>query len=120
MQDLIQGSIPKHVVRMAMPIAMDVFVQTILVELCCFRDHLHLLRHVPGTREYCPGDVEQRHALAHLRRAGLWLASRPDFSLRHLWFLSVATVSIQAGTSLWLLRRQFRQRLVVATTASRE
>ena len=51
---------------------------------------------------------------------GLWMASRPDFSLRHLWFLSVATVTIQAGTSLWLLRRQFRQRLVMATTASRE
>ncbi|HEV2607916.1 MAG TPA: MATE family efflux transporter [Xanthomonadaceae bacterium] len=43
---------------------------------------------------------------------GLWLASRPDFELRHLWFLSVATVAVQACTSLLLLRGQFQRRLV--------
>jgi len=43
---------------------------------------------------------------------GLWLASRPGFELRHLWFLSVATVTVQACTSLWLLQGQFRRRLL--------
>jgi len=39
------------------------------------------------------------------------VSTRPGFELRQLWFLSVATVSLQALTSLWLLRGQFRRRL---------
>ena len=42
----------------------------------------------------------------------LWLSTRPGFELKQLWFLSVATVSLQALTSLWLLRGQFQRRLV--------
>lgn len=42
---------------------------------------------------------------------GLWLASRHGFELRHLWLLSVVTVALQALTSLWLLRGEFRRRL---------
>jgi putative MATE family efflux protein len=38
----------------------------------------------------------------------LWIASRPGFELKQLWLLSVVTVSLQALTSLWLLRGQFR------------
>jgi len=41
----------------------------------------------------------------------VWLSTRPGFELRQLWFLSVATVALQALTSLWLLRGQFRRRL---------
>jgi putative MATE family efflux protein len=39
------------------------------------------------------------------------LAGRPGFELRHLWMLSVATVTVQALLSLWLLRGELRQRL---------
>ncbi len=42
---------------------------------------------------------------------GLLLSHRPGFRLEDLWHLSVATVSLQALTSLWLLRGQFRSRL---------
>ena len=42
----------------------------------------------------------------------LWLAQRPGFNLAHLWYLSVATVTMQALFSLWLVRGQFRTRLV--------
>ncbi len=45
---------------------------------------------------------------------GIWLASRPGFTLRQLWFLSVATVAMQAGLSLWLLRGELRKRLQTA------
>ena len=45
----------------------------------------------------------------------LWLSTRPGFELKQLWFLSVATVTLQALTSLWLLRGQFRRRLVRET-----
>jgi putative MATE family efflux protein len=41
----------------------------------------------------------------------VWLSTRPDFSLMQVWYLSVATVALQALTSLWLLRREFRRRL---------
>jgi len=42
---------------------------------------------------------------------GIWLASRPGFTLRQLWILSVTTVALQAGLSLWLLRGEMRKRL---------
>ena len=45
----------------------------------------------------------------------VWLSTRPGFELKQLWFLSVATVTLQALTSLWLLRGQFRRRLVART-----
>jgi putative MATE family efflux protein len=40
-----------------------------------------------------------------------WLSTRPGFTLVQVWHLSVATVTLQALTSLWLLRRQFRRKL---------
>ncbi|HEY0662010.1 MAG TPA: MATE family efflux transporter [Lysobacter sp.] len=39
------------------------------------------------------------------------LAGHPGFELHHLWMLSVATVTVQALLSLWLLRGELRQRL---------
>jgi putative MATE family efflux protein len=44
----------------------------------------------------------------------LWLAQQPDFRIEQLWILSVATISLQAVMSLWLLRREFRRRLAPA------
>jgi putative MATE family efflux protein len=41
----------------------------------------------------------------------IWLSAQPGFELRQLWWLSVATLTLQAALSLWLLHRQFRQRL---------
>jgi len=40
----------------------------------------------------------------------LWLAAQPGFELKHLWFLSVATVALQAVLSLFLLRRELQKR----------
>lgn len=47
-----------------------------------------------------------------------WLASRPGFSLRELWLLSVATTGLQALTSLVLLYREMRRRLSTPATAA--
>ena len=44
----------------------------------------------------------------------IWLSTRPGFELKQLWYLSVTTVALQALTSLWLLRGQFKRRLPVA------
>lgn len=38
-----------------------------------------------------------------------WLGTQTHFELRHLWYLSVCTVSLQAVLSLLLFQRQFRQ-----------
>lgn len=39
------------------------------------------------------------------------LSRRPGFVMRHVWYLSVASVLVQLGLNLWLLRREFRRRL---------
>jgi Na+-driven multidrug efflux pump len=36
----------------------------------------------------------------------LWLATRPGFTLRELWYLSVASVTLQAVLAIWLVRRE--------------
>jgi len=40
-----------------------------------------------------------------------WLSHHPGFQLRQLWILSVATATLQAFFSLWLVRGQLRSRL---------
>jgi Na+-driven multidrug efflux pump len=47
----------------------------------------------------------------------LWLASRPTFQLRHLWYLSVVTVFVQMLTSYWLMRREMDKKIRAAGTA---
>jgi len=46
----------------------------------------------------------------------LWLAAQPQFQLVQLWYVSVASVALQAVISLWLVRGQFRG--LVAPTQS--
>jgi putative MATE family efflux protein len=47
----------------------------------------------------------------------IWLSAQPWFQIRHLWYLSVITVSIQALTSLLLVRRELNRRLTTPTLA---
>ncbi|MFK4509696.1 MATE family efflux transporter [Bradyrhizobium daqingense] len=44
----------------------------------------------------------------------IWLSTRPGFRMEHVWYLSIATVGLQAALSLWLLRREFRKRLTMS------
>jgi len=41
----------------------------------------------------------------------LWLTSLPHFQLIQLWYVSVASITLQAALSLWLVRGEFRRRL---------
>jgi Na+-driven multidrug efflux pump len=41
----------------------------------------------------------------------IWLSTRPGFAIEQVWYLSIATTTLQAGLSLWLLRGEFRKRL---------
>jgi Na+-driven multidrug efflux pump len=42
----------------------------------------------------------------------IWLSAMPGFRIQYVWDLSIAATTMQAGLSLWLLRREFRKRLV--------
>jgi len=43
------------------------------------------------------------------------LSQRPGFTIREVWYLSVATVAIQAVSNLLLLRREFRRKLAAVS-----
>ncbi|TQF29906.1 MATE family efflux transporter [Bradyrhizobium sp. UNPA324] len=47
----------------------------------------------------------------------IWLSTWPGFRIEHVWYLSLAATTFQAGLSLWLLRREFRKRLTLAQKA---
>jgi Na+-driven multidrug efflux pump len=40
------------------------------------------------------------------------LSARPGFRIEQVWYLSIVTTTLQAGLSLWLLRREFSKRLM--------
>jgi putative MATE family efflux protein len=42
----------------------------------------------------------------------IWLSATPGFRIEYVWYLSIATTTMQAGLSLLLLRLEFRKRLV--------
>ena len=39
------------------------------------------------------------------------LAAHPGFQMRHLWYISLASVGVQTCVNLWLLRREFGRKL---------
>jgi putative MATE family efflux protein len=44
----------------------------------------------------------------------LWLAAQPHFQLLQLWYVSVASVAVQALVNYWLVRKEFKQRASLA------
>jgi Na+-driven multidrug efflux pump len=42
----------------------------------------------------------------------IWLSAQSGFRIVDVWYLSIATTTLQAALSLWLLRREFGKRLV--------
>ena len=41
----------------------------------------------------------------------LYNARQPGFAMRHVWYLSVASVFVQLGLNMWLLHSEFRRKL---------
>ena len=58
-----------------------------------------------------PSLLSSASRLVTFAMPAVWLGSRGHFELRHLWYLSVCTVALQALLSLSLLQREFRKRL---------
>ncbi|MCG2668547.1 multidrug transporter MatE [Bradyrhizobium sp. CCBAU 11434] len=50
----------------------------------------------------------------------IWLSTRPGFRIEYVWYISNAATTLQAVQSLWLLRREFRKRLVTPTENAEE
>lgn len=48
----------------------------------------------------------------------LWMSTQPDFAMIQVWYVSVASVALQAVFSLWLVRREFRLRLAPTPVAA--
>lgn len=45
----------------------------------------------------------------------LWLSTQPRFRIEQVWYLSIASVTLQAILSLWLLHMEFKRRLLPVT-----
>ena len=58
-----------------------------------------------------PGLLSSATRLVTFAVPAIWLSTRPGFTLRQLWTLSVVTVTIQALLSLWMVQREFKRRL---------
>jgi Na+-driven multidrug efflux pump len=50
----------------------------------------------------------------------IWLSAQSGFRIVDVWYLSIATTTLQAVLSLWLLRREFGKRLVAFVPGSGE
>ncbi|AMW05272.1 MATE family efflux transporter [Gemmatimonas phototrophica] len=61
-----------------------------------------------------PSLISSASRLVTFAAPALMLAQRPGFRLRHVWVLSVVTMTLQAGFTLWLLRGELRRRTTVA------
>jgi putative MATE family efflux protein len=46
----------------------------------------------------------------------LWLSTLPGFRIEHVWYLAIATATLQAIVSLWLLRIEFSRKLTTNNT----
>ncbi len=64
-----------------------------------------------GLGNTLPSLVSSATRLVTFAVPAIWLSRQPGFALDQLWHLSVATVWLQGGVSLWLARRELRQRL---------
>jgi Na+-driven multidrug efflux pump len=61
-----------------------------------------------------PSLVSSASRLVIFAAPAVWLSTRPGFTLQRLWLLSVATVTMQAVFSVWLLQRELRLRFAGA------
>jgi putative MATE family efflux protein len=65
-----------------------------------------------------PALISTASRVATFAIPAIWLTFQPSFELRHVWYISVASVWLQVLLSLWLLRREFGIRLGAQPTPS--
>ncbi len=70
-----------------------------------------------GLGNTLPAMLSSAVRLAVFVPLAVWLSAQRTFHLDEVWYLSVATVWLQAGVSYLLMRQQFRRRLVDSVPA---
>ena len=70
-----------------------------------------------GLGNTVPAVVSSASRLVSFVLPVLWMSRQPHFAMIQVWYLSVASVALQAVFSLWLVRREFRLRLGRAPAA---
>ncbi|MCU0635960.1 MAG: MATE family efflux transporter [Gemmatimonadaceae bacterium] len=58
-----------------------------------------------------PSLISSAARIALFAGPAIWLSRQPGFALRDVWWLSVATVTVQMALSVWLVRREMDKRL---------
>jgi MATE family, multidrug efflux pump len=58
-----------------------------------------------------PALISSASRLVTFAAPALWLSTQPGVRLEHFWYLSVASITLQALVSLWLVRRELRRKL---------
>ena len=64
-----------------------------------------------GLGNTVPSVVSSAARILSFLGLAFWLIARPQFQLVQLWYVSVASMTLQALVSGWLVRQQFRSRL---------
>jgi Na+-driven multidrug efflux pump len=64
-----------------------------------------------GLGNTVPAVISSASRLASFVLPVMWMSQQPHFELIHVWHVSVVSVALQALVSLWMVRREFRQRL---------
>jgi putative MATE family efflux protein len=64
-----------------------------------------------GLGNTVPAVVSSASRLVSFVLPVLWLSAQPHFEMIQVWYVSVASVTLQAVFSLWLVRRELRLRL---------
>jgi putative MATE family efflux protein len=67
-----------------------------------------------GLGNTVPAVVSSASRLVSFVLPVLWLSAQPHFEMIQVWYVSVASVTLQAVFSLWLVRRELRLRLIAA------
>jgi Na+-driven multidrug efflux pump len=66
-----------------------------------------------GLGNTVPAVLSAATRLASFILPAIWLARQPDFRLVELWYVSIASMTVQAVVSLLLVRSEFRRRMPV-------
>ncbi|MFI5088590.1 MAG: hypothetical protein ACHP7P_00855 [Terriglobales bacterium] len=137
MRDLTQGSVTRHVLHLAVFLAVSMVFQTLyyLVDLYFVSrliafgtEYLRIISwnfagmaliFTSSSLFQALGNTWPSLASSALRlfifaAPAAALSLRPGFTIRQVWYLSVATVAIQAVSNLVLLHREFRRKLTFA------
>lgn len=69
-----------------------------------------------GLGNTVPAVVSSASRLVSFVLPVLWLSAQPHFAMIQVWYISVASVTLQAVFSLWLVRRELRLRLTARAT----